>query len=588
MSGGNRMSWIFSLIKKDAKFNYNKKTLSTIHPKAKYTLINKKIYLAAGGNNNMCISNITNSSKEKNNNFVVLGLGIANSSNKFHFIEQNEWYNILKDEDVDLNSLNGHFVTLLIKNKTIIVRNDQLGLRNLYYLETDDFIGISTRLDWLTKIVNNSEINLKSYSSFWNLKYCLSYDSFVKGIKKLRPGGKLIINESNKIETTYKHWHPDLAANITGYNTVSMLKDLTLFPIDNNQNINLALSGGIDSRTLLSFLLSKDRTKWNTLTWGKKELPDAVIAKTLSNYYNFRHKIMYKTFPKEEECISNLYEFVSETYSALPAYVMNELGYYNSIDQEPVFIDGGSGGLFRRVIGNKILFKGRKYLFDKNIEKIYSLMKISKADIFNEDIKKSMHSISLKTIEKMVSNMPEIKNFGPENWIDLMHIRYSKSIHGTITQSRMDNYLKNYMPFLQPSLLKLVFNVDVKTRKSVIMNKKILKENNHLMKFPIVKYNTIIPFTLNLYSAYGMAMISKKIKKYPKPNLEIELLDKISDFVHDRVNSKIVIDHPYYDIKKIRFMINEYYNGNKMYARQLNWWLSHDIWREIISEKSVL
>ncbi|MCK5050555.1 MAG: hypothetical protein KAS53_02360 [Candidatus Cloacimonetes bacterium] len=579
------MSWMFGLINKK-KFKLDNMILETIHPKPKYSINNRKIYLVAGGSKNMCSSNFN----EKNNNdkFIVLGLGITNENKKFNFMEQYDWYNKLIDKNTNLSSLNGHFVTILIKNKKITIRNDQLGLRDLYYLETDDFIGFSSRLDWLTKIDNNSEINFESYSSFWDLIYCFSNKSFVKGINKLGPGGKLTINENNKIETSYKHWHPDLATNILGYKPISMLKDLTLFPIENNKNINLALSGGIDSRTLLSFLLTEDRTKWKTLTWGKKELPDAITAKLIANYYSFKHKIYYKHFPKVEECISNLYEFVSETYSTLPAYVMKELGYYNSIDSEPVFIDGGSGGLFRRVIGNKILFKGRKHLFNKDIENIYSIMRKPKADIFNEDTKRILHSLSLETIEKMFNDMPDVKNFGSDNWIDLMHIRYSKSIHGAITQSRMDNYLTNYMPFLQPSLLKLVFNVDVKTRKSVIMNKKILMENQHLTKFPIVKYNTIIPFTLNLYSAYGMAMISKKIRKYPQPNLDIELLDVMSDFVQDRINSKAVIDHPYYDINKIRYMINEYYNGNKIYARQINWWLSYDIWREIISERSIL
>lgn len=584
------MSWIFGLIKKDPKFKYNEKIVSTIHPKAKYTLINKKIYLAAGGNNNMCISNITNSSKEINNyNFVVLGLGIANSDNKFHFVEQNEWHNILKDENADLNSLNGHFVTILINNNKIIIRNDQLGLRNLYYLETDDFIGISTRLDWLTKVVNNSEINLKSYSSFWNLINCFSYENFVKGINKLNPGGKLIINEDNEIENSYRDWHPDLASSIPGHDTISILRGLTLFPIDNNQNIKLALSGGIDSRTLLSFLLSKDRTKWEALTWGKKELPDTMMAIALANYYKFKHKIIYKPFPKkEEECVSDLYKFVSETYAALPAYAMKELGYYSSIDSKPVFVDGGSGALFRRVIGNKMLLKGRRYLLNKDIESTNISMKELKADIFNEDTIKIMHSIDLKNIDTMFNDMPDIKDFGVDNWVDLLFIRYYKSTNGTITQSRMDNYLMNYMPFLQPSLLKMVFKVDEKSRRSEIMNKRILMENKRLTKFPIVKYDTIIPFTLNLYYAYGMAMISKKIRKYPQPNLDVLLLDNIPNFVQDRVNNKAVVDHPYYDINKIRFMINEYYRGKKKYARQLNWWLSYDIWREIISEKSVL
>ncbi|MEA2096968.1 MAG: asparagine synthase-related protein [Candidatus Cloacimonadota bacterium] len=583
------MSWMFSLIKKNSKFRYNEKAVSSIHPQARYLLNNSRLYLAAGGLKGTCSSNINNITKSSNIEcFVAIGLGIIYSNNKFSFIERNDWENILNNENTDLNYLNGHFVTMLIKNKTIVIRNDQLGLRNLFYLETDDFIGISTRLDWLTKIVNNSEINFESYSSFWNLINCLSYKSIIKGIKQLNPGGRITINENNEIKVSFKYWHPNSAASIQDYDTIDMLRDLTLFPMEHDKTINLALSGGIDSRTLLSFLLNKDKTKWATLTWGKKDLPDAVIAQKLAEYYKFKHKMIYEPFQKEEDCISNLYNYVSETYSILPAYTCKELGYYDSIDNKPIFVDGGSGALFRRVVGNKMLLKGKKFLIDRDIENSYSIMKEPKADIFNQYTNNLMHNLTLEDIDKMFYDMPQIKDFGKDNWIDLLSIRYYKTINGTITQSRMDNYLTNYMPFLQPSLLKMVFNVSEKHRRSEIMNKKILKEHNHLTKFPIVKYDTIIPFTLNLYAAYGMAKIKKIIKKYPISNLDTQFLDKIPNFVQDRIRSKAVIDHSHYDLKKIKFMIDEYYGGNKEYSKQINWWLSYDVWREIISEKSVL
>lgn len=580
------MSWMFGLIIKNNKFRYNNMSLKKIHPKSKYSIINHKIYLVAGGPNNMCISNFNEDNED--DCFITLGLGITNENNKFSFMGQNDWYNKLKDENINLSSLNGHFVTLLIKNNKVTIRNDQLGLRDLYYFETDDFIGLSSRLDWLTKINNNSEINLESYSSFWNLINCFSDKSFVKGIEKLNPGGKLVIDENNKIKKSSKQWHPDLAANLSGYNIITMLKDLTLFPLENNYKINLALSGGIDSRTLLSLLLTKNKSKWKTITWGKQELPDAIISKTLAKYYGFRHDTLYNSFPIVDESINNLYAYVSETYATLPAYTMKELGYYKSIDPELIFIDGGSGALLRRVIGNKLIIKGKKHIFNKNIEKVYHVMNEHNADIFNDDTKKLMQSFSLETIDKMLTEMPAINEFGPDNWIDLMNIRYFKPLNGAIAQSRIDNYLTNYMPFAQPSLLKKVFNFDENKRRSEVINREILLKNKYLTKCPIVKYSTIIPFTLNLYSAYIRAMINRQIKSYPSPSLELELLDILSEFVQDRVNSNAVKNHHYYNHKKINYMVKEYYKGNKKYAIQLNWWLSYDIWREIISKKSIL
>lgn len=367
-----------------------------------------------------------------------------------------------------------------------------------------------------------------------------------------------------------------------------MLNEFTVFPIFNHKNVNLALSGRIDSRTLLSFLLNEDKNKWQTITWGKSELPDTIIASKLAKFYKFKHNILYDSFPSEEECVTELYKYISETYSILPAHTWKELGYYNKISNGPIFIDGGSGALFRRVIGNKMLLKGKKYLFNKNIEKVYAIMKEVNADIFNKDVKKLMYEHTISDIDKMFYNMPEISDFGKDNWIDLLSIRYYKTLNGAITQSRMDNYLTNYMPFLQPSLLKKVFNVSEKKRRSEVMNKDILRKNNYLTKIPIAKYGTIMPFTLNLYAAYIMAKIKNKFKKYPKPNLDTQFLDKIPNFVQDRINSSAVDQYEFYDLKKIKFMIEEYYKGNKKYSIQINWWLSYDIWREIISKRSVI
>jgi len=580
------MSWMFGLIKKNDRFKFDITKIKTIHPKPTYSFNTNRFHFVAGGPESMCKSNFNeNNSSEY---FITLGLGISNDNKKFNYLNQTSWNNILKDENANLNSLNGHFVTILIKNNKIIIKNDQLGLRELYYLETDDYIGLSSRLDWLTKISDNSEINLESYSSFWNLINSFSKKSFIKGIEKLCAGGRVVIDENNNIEKKSNPWHPDFADDLPGYSTIEMLQDLTLFPIESNYNINLALSGGIDSRTLLSFLLSKDKSKWKTTTWGKQELPDAVIAKSLAKYYKFQHDTIYTNYPNLGNSIDNLYKYVSETYATLPAYTMKELGYYQMINSKSIFIDGGSGALLRRVIGNKLLFKGKKYIFEKDIKNVYKIMKKSNADIFNDDTKKLMLTFALESIDEMLTEMPAINSFGPDNWIDLMNIRYFKPLNGAIAQSRIDNYLMNYMPFAQPSLLKNIFSIDEKKRRSEALNKEILTKNKYLIECPIVKYETVIPFTLNLYSAYVKAMINRRIKRYPVPNMGSELLDILSEFVQDRINSKAVKEHPYYNYKKICFMTKEYYKGDKKFANQLNWWLSYDIWREIISEKSIM
>lgn len=134
------MSWLFSLIKKNENIKYNKTAIRSVHPPAKYSIDNSRLYLAAGGLDQTCISNINGSFKEKTTNqYVILGLGIKQKGDQFNFIKQKDWETILSDEVVNIYSLNDHFVTFLIQKDNIIIRNDQLGLRCLYYLKTKDF-----------------------------------------------------------------------------------------------------------------------------------------------------------------------------------------------------------------------------------------------------------------------------------------------------------------------------------------------------------------------------------------------------------------------------------------------------------------
>ena len=310
----------------------------------------------------------------------------------------------------DFQQLNGHFITFVFNQKKIIFRNDQLGLRDCYFTETEDMIAFSTRLDWLVKLRNDCEIDLDVYSSRWQLVNSLSYKSFITNIKRLGPGGIAEISSGClKIKSTY--WLPEYAPDSKLDSMITLVKKLSLFPLERGHKLNLALSGGLDSRTLLSILLSYNSKEWNVLTFGEQQLPDMIISKKISEYYKIEHDILYRELPSSDKCITRLIDYTSQTNAAFPAYTCWELGYYEIMDQAKVLIDGGKGGLLRRILTNKLLLLGKRALQNKNINKLYTLLHVSKPSIFNIKAEKSMRYSATKQIEMIINSMPDINEF---------------------------------------------------------------------------------------------------------------------------------------------------------------------------------
>ena len=60
-------------------------------------------------------------------------------------------------------------------------------------------------------------------------------------------------------------------------------------------------------------------------------------------------------------------------------------------------------------------------------------------------------------------------------------------------------------------------------------------------------------------------------------------LNHLSDFVQDMVHSAEVKSSGFYDYKRIIEITDGYYlKGNMNYTRDINWWLSFEIWRRTI------
>ena len=370
------MSWFFGFISKNDN-DYPKflKNSQNIHRTPLFSKQNQNAYIACGGFEKTCLWDVN---KKENSGWIVCGSGIIKRNNQFDFAEKNDWNGILSHNK--LKELNGHFVILEWTNNEISIRNDQFGLRDCFFYEDEKSIAFSTRLDWLTKFSNNPRIDFKSFSTRYNFIDSLSEKSIIKGIKRLYSNGTAIIGKRH-LSIKNKPWSPERIPNANSYEIAKLIEDLTTFPLENRQSLILALSGGMDSRTLFSPLLSANSSNWKAVTFGEVGLSDIKIAKQITSAFNIPHQVYTQKLPSETELVNTMEEFLGLTNAAMPAYHSYELDYYKFLDKNNVFIDGGEGGYIRGIAGNKLLFYGKKAIKEKNPHKLFTVFQTNTSQI---------------------------------------------------------------------------------------------------------------------------------------------------------------------------------------------------------------
>ena len=184
-----------------------------------------------------------------------------------------------------------------------------------------------------------------------------------------------------------------------------------------------------------------------------------------------------------------------------------------------------------------------------------------------------------------LEKMPDIRTFGAGNWTDLFSI-YTRSANiGSTTQTRLDGIIYNYMPLMQPSLLRWILSLPIIYRiKNKIYKNIILRNNNTATKQPLVKDRSVLPFTFNTYTTHIYEKISRKLLKGHAADYGAYFLQQNKEFVLSLAQSKGIKEFPAYNQKYIEEKVTNYYRGNTSLSNDVLWWLTFDVWRMKLQE----
>jgi len=562
------MSWFFGYTG-----NYNGKvenSLKLLNPGSYRTHSGEGIKILFSRSGKNLLSNFSD-----NTGMIICGILLTNDEHCTpDFIN-----NLLHKKAYD-----GHYAGISFTGSSTTLFNDGLGLRDIYYIQTEGNTVFSTRQDFITRLIEMPEINVDEFSSLWVLPHKISWGSLIKGIKRLGPGGYLTIEKG---EHSFKRnaWNPD-RYTATPEDFRDALEKAALFPAGKNNKINLGLSGGIDSRVLLQILCSSDYSDWTTHTFGHKAMPDAELSERITSELKIKHYFLEQKSLTAFDILNN--KLYPQLELSSPIAGMINYSFFKYLDETGyTIIDGGNGEIFRRAFLNRFLLTAKDTLMNKDIEGIYNHLKREKADIFSEAFNTELKGKACSAIADFMDEMKSPGETGAELWADLFFIKTKAAAISGPSQAILDDIAVSYMPFVQASVMNSGFALNPDERNNGRLFMKLITSGKaNLKKFPLVKDNIYYPFTTSLFLSRVIQKAKRKLGYVYNDNSKINAILLLEEFAKDRLNSQDVKSFAMYDYSKLNRLVTGFYDDKRTELfSQVDWWLSFEIWRERLGNK---
>jgi hypothetical protein len=569
------MSWLFGFFSKQP--NNNIPSLSEYHPKAVSSYRNSDCYVAAGGNKNL----LNYQTADNQVKFFICGLGISADADSFLCVK--EWEKLLLTSPEKITRQNGHYCGVQINDDSISLFTDPMGLRVIHIAENNEGWFFSTRLDWILK-TGAFEIDFASFSSRWLLFNQVSTKSIVKNIINLNCGSKANISKC-KIEIKNDFWIPEKTKEIHLDEFKHNLNKFILLGAKQNRHISLSLSGGLDSRVLLSLLINSGYKNWDCHLFKSESQMDNVIAAKILNDHDIPFHLFSPASLNESDKINYLFEYIGSTYISESVYTSQKLMHFSNLSQDDIIIDGAFGEMWRREFLTRLYWAGNKIVEEKKFTDISNAIKFSRADIFNQDTIDVMHIGINNQLNDIIDILPPVKEIGFGNWLDIFSLKTRLVNYMAPEQARLDNFVSSYMPYIQFSLLNDLLNIPLSLRKNhKLFNKLFYPQSVDLTKYKLVKGNVPYPFYFTPVMKRVYSIVYSKFALKDENNGLDLFLEGMKEFLIDSVSSSTVKSYAPYNYKNITNNIKNYYNGDSAKGDYVNWFLTFEIFRQILQK----
>jgi asparagine synthase (glutamine-hydrolysing) len=318
------------------------------------------------------------------------------------------------------DSIRGHYSFILNSKNITLAVVDRIRSYPIYYTEKDPFVISNSPI-----IVQNEsglhELDDLSMLEFEMSGFVTGRDTLYKSISQLLPGEVVIYEKDIQKLRKYRYYQYEIGVDKKIHKSENyLLKELhnlhlkvfsELIDSLDGRPVWLPLSGGLDSRFILSMLLELKYDNITTFSYGPKNFWEIKRAEEIAEFLNVKwHHIPYKPHQTRkyfyEEDTKNYYKYawgmntvpvLSDYYAIL---MMREQGL---IPDDAIFINGQTGDFLTGGHIPEIHHKEEdiKFLLNNIISKHHSLWKHLKTN-------KNLDKISNKILSSINKNHNDI------------------------------------------------------------------------------------------------------------------------------------------------------------------------------------
>ena len=234
-------------------------------------------------------------------NFLELKAELEKNGTEFLTTSDTEvlLYSMIRNPQEALQQFNGMYAFSFWDKEKKVLRlvRDRIGIKPLYYIETDEGIAFASEMKSLLQLVEvPSEFNPALIDSYMTVGYCPGNNTFLKKIKKLPPGHELVVKD-NQI-SIQEYWDleyksaPDLGEEHYIQELDSLFESSVQWQLRSDVPLGVFLSGGVDSSAVVYMMnrLGIQDIKTFSVLWDfGDDFDESVFARQISKQFNTDH-----------------------------------------------------------------------------------------------------------------------------------------------------------------------------------------------------------------------------------------------------------------------------------------------------------
>ncbi len=564
------MSWIFGIYSgREITEDERRALIGDSKGRIVRSIEQKGLFAALGGIPSLCFHA---------ENLLVSGIALRD----FEPVTIDDWKQANLHPDFD-----GQYCGLRMQGQTLTLFCDHFNHRPFYLWRTDDAIVFSTDREHLRPFMKNPRLDMDAIASFWLSNGQYHYRSFVKDLIRSQPASVITITPDLDIRHCAEQWL-GLGEKPIGIDIEAAL-DKTIRWFAEREKISMGLSGGTDSRLILAYMMQHRDRPWRVHTFGERDNPEVVIADRIARELKLNHLIVEPQNSDPDTVIQRSRQIASQTemtYSIRAYRTIDNLRA--AVDGGYMILDGDYGCFIRDYFLNGIRFKLKSAPKGRKFEKLYELTRVNRVNFFPDPLYKRMNDVAWEDFQKLPGILKEWDGKDYTALLALLHTYY-----------RYPNLVRNWnlsleitpliSPLGQASIVRELLRMPVSKRANCRVSYPILKKlEPRLMRFPLVRYGTTVPFWV--YRNYLASGIIANIKRrrgltYHSDRTFVQL-EAMKGFVRDVASSNAVKECEYYDYSKVSAFVNSYYDSpTEAKGGRLMQWLGFELFRQSVEDQ---